>query len=174
MPKPAQPRKRKTILVGALDEYPQEMLAAIGLIIGKYSYLQHQLGVIIREIAKMPGDTGRAILVGAEIGVACRMLSTLTDSDRWVKDDNLRNDIRKLADEADKATRKERNKFAHGVFGVNAETRRPVLYLISSTANRREPSEEPITMSELTRSIQKVQGLWDRAQDATQRLKALR
>lgn len=163
----------KPTLVNAVDQFPQDILAGIGTIVAKWGYLQFQLGVIVRYLSDLPKDTGRVLMVGAELGVLCNMIRTFTSSDRWISDTKLRDDLKRFARDVQDAA-SVRNDYAHGVFGLGSTPGTYIRYLIHSAEHRREPGEEILTADGLALIANRAQQLWIRAEDLSQRIKAWR
>ena len=156
-----------------IDDLPPDILAGIGLIIAWWGYLQLQLGVIIREAAKLEVETGFALTIGPDVVDLCKMIQSLAGTDHWIKDPVLRADMEKLRkDVLNKSS--HRNEYAHGTFGYSGEDpKRYVRHLFSTPAQRIQPGEEPMTPESLTLISDEARALWQRAQDITHRLKAL-
>jgi hypothetical protein len=159
----------------AVDDIPPDILARIGKIIAWWGYLQFQLGVIIRVATKLPRDTGNVLTIGPDLGALCGILRTLAHSDHWIKDESIRKEIFKLADNVrDKSTK--RNDYAHGVFGFSGDDQKEfVLHLLKKHPSHRvTPGKQILTPAILEQDVEEVRDLWSRAQDLTHKLKALR
>jgi hypothetical protein len=155
----------------AIDELTPEILSGIGEIVARWGYLQHQLGVIIRVALGLKKDVGRVLTVGMELGVLCGVLRTLSKTDRWVKDEKTRNDIKKLANDIQEAA-EHRNNYAHGVFGYTEESPTQfVRFLFKQAEHRVTPDIEIITPTSLKVFATEARNLWVRAQELTHRLK---
>src|SRR3989338_1290612 len=104
-----------TAHIHAVDIMPEETLAEIGKLILKWGYIQFQLGVIVREIAKIPNkETGRVITHRAGINQLCDMIEIFCKTNHWINDTTLRADINKLIGSVRKSNENnERNKYAH-------------------------------------------------------------
>jgi hypothetical protein len=166
-------KRPKPTIIKAIDQFPQDVLAGIGEIVARWGYLHFQLGVIVREVCKLPSDIGRVLTLGPELGVLCNMISTLTSSDHWIKDAGIRADLKKLGGDVRDAS-KHRNNYAHGVFGLGSKPGTYIRFLVASNEHRISPGEEEITPASLKAIALQADQLWDRAQDITHRLKALR
>lgn len=158
----------------AVDDLPTDILAGIGKIIAWWGYLQFQLGVIIRVATKLSRDTGNVLTIGPDLSALCRIINTLADSDHWIKDENIRKDLSKLAkDVRDKSTK--RNDYAHGVFGFSDNDQKVLVrHLFKKPQHKITPGTEKLTQHDLQIVIDEARDLWIRAQDLTHRLKALR
>jgi hypothetical protein len=131
-----------------IDRLPPEIFSGIGRLIAWWGYLQFELGVIIREVTKLPEDTGRVLIIGAQLGVLCSTARTLTRSDRWIKDGNIRRDLIKLVGDVEKRAEK-RNDYAHGVFDYDKDNNVFVLHLFTRSAHRENPVSQPIDAESL-------------------------
>ncbi|MDP4028527.1 MAG: hypothetical protein Q8P42_06110 [Gallionella sp.] len=158
----------------AVDDIPTDILASIGKIIAWWGYLQFQLGVIIRIATKLSRGTGNVLTIGADLSSLCRIITTLADSDHWIKDENIRKDLAKFADDVRrKSTR--RNDYAHGVFGFSDDDQNVLVrHLFKQSQHKVTPGIEKLTQHDLQIVIDEARDLWNRAQDLTHRLKSLR
>lgn len=155
----------------ALDELSDEILQGIGRIISRWGYLQFQLGVIIRVALGIKKDVGRVLTVGMEVGDLCKVLKMLAKTDHWIKDQSLRETIRKLANDVLQAA-EHRNNYAHGVFGYTDETPpRFARLLLNLAEHRANPEWDVITPDGLEEIAADARNLWMRAQAITDRLK---
>lgn len=167
------PYKKITKNTHPIDEIPPDTFAEIGKIVAWWGYLQFQLGAIIREISNLPKDTGRVLTVGPDLSVLCNIIRTFTKSDHWIKDENIRADLEKLAkDVRDKSS--DRNDYAHGVFGYGENPNEFVRFLMKQPEHRIKPYAEPLKVDDLKKIANDARGLWIRAQDITERLKSSR
>ena len=158
----------------SVSELPAKLLAGIGEIVARWGYLEFQLGVVVREIAGMPKGTGRVVTIGLGLGVLCRMVSNFSSTDHWIKDKKLREDLAKLAKDIRKCA-PHRNEYAHGVFGtsqVMGGSKKFVRHLMGGSVYSATPDVEEITEESLASVPGEAKELWERAQDATQKLKA--
>jgi|GEM_PF-4579971 len=160
------------IISFAIDDLPGEILSGIGEIIARWGYLEFQLGVIVREIAELPKDTGRVLTIGPGLSSLCGMLRTFASSDNWIADESLRSKINKLVkDVQDKVP--HRNNYAHGVFGFKKEGDEKVFvrHLMRGPSHSVAPDVEVVTQGNLKDLAQEAQDLWERAQEITTKLK---
>jgi len=157
-------------MLHAVDLMPQDILAEIGKIIAWWGYIQFQLGVIIREIAEIPKDTGRVLTIGPDIIPLCKMLSTFTENDRWVKEKSLRESIRKFANEVQNKA-DHRNDYAHGIFGYDDKKRCFVRHLMKTRSNRIQPQIEAIKVEDLKKYSGEARVLWEEAEKIIRALK---
>ena len=159
----------------AVDDLPADILARIGKIVAWWGYLQFQLGVIIRVATKLPRDTGNVLTIGPDLGALCGIIKTLAHSDHWIKDESIRNELVKLANDVrDKSAK--RNDYAHGVFGFSDDDQKVfVLHLLKKHPSHRiTPGTQVLNQAFLDQTVDEARDLWSRAQDLTDRLKALR
>ena len=155
-----------------IDRLQPEIFSGIGRLIAWWGYLEFQLGVIIREVTKLSDDTGRVLLTGQGVRVLCATVRTLTRFDRWIKDEGIRKDLTKLADDVDKRSDR-RNDYAHGVFDYDKDKNVFVLHLFRRSAHRVTPVSQPIDAESLEDLSDEARDLWIRAHGITGRLKAL-
>jgi hypothetical protein len=157
----------------AIDDMPREILTGIGEIVCWWGYLQFQLGVIVREAIDIETKDGYLLTLGPAMSSLTAMLVTITSTDHWIKDKQIRDDIDDLTSRIRKRVN-HRNDYAHGVFGFSDNTQKTASrHLFSSPAQRLSPGSEPITAQSLAILADEVRGLWDEAQGITRRLKAL-
>jgi hypothetical protein len=160
----------------AAADMPQDILAGIGAVVAQWSYLAFQMTVILRIGHRLSKESQRALLVGAEVGVLCAHLRTVAATDFWLKDEQIRKDIRKLADDIQRAS-DTRNAYAHGVFGYfigkagGPEEEKFVRFLMKSAEHRVSPGAEEVSAETLKPHADAALRLWERAQAITQRLK---
>jgi len=155
----------------AIDTMPVELLAGIGEVVARWGYLQFQLGVIIREACRVDRQTGTLLTQGPTIQSLCASITAIADSEHWLKDAELRADLRKLATRVRNA-KDVRNEYAHGVFGFGGTEGVFARYVFDKKGGPMVP--EPITVEGLKRDALKPRELWEEAQRITRRLKALR
>ncbi|HEX9192716.1 MAG TPA: hypothetical protein VF871_03030 [Burkholderiales bacterium] len=152
----------------ATDTLPPELLAGIEEILYRWSRLEFQLGNLIVEGFSVPKDTGRALIAGTELNAKCGMLKALTFNERWIKDDELRKEIRNLADEIREKSG-DRQDYAHGVFGFDLDGPNAFARYLFKTAAHSPPSES-ITPEGLKAVAEEVGAFVARAVDLTVRL----
>lgn len=164
-----------TITSYSIDDLPDTLFAGIGKIVARWGYLEFQLGVIAREIAHMPKETGRVLTIGPGVTALCRMLRIFASSDHWIKDAVLRADLKSLAKEV-MAAHEHRNEYAHGVFGfeIVAGQKKFVRHLLRGPQHSISPGIEVLTDAGLHAISEEARILWDSAQDITTRLKELK
>lgn len=152
------------------DSLPQAIAAGIGLLIYRWGRLEYQLSNLIEVACDLQKDTGRVLTIGMDIKVKCSVLRTLTRTDRWVKDEDIRDEIKRLAREiVDKVS--DRHDYAHGVLGFTMdEPNTFARYLFNAPEHRIDPSMEPVTPESLKELSDEALGLVDRAIDLTVRL----
>lgn len=153
------------------DEIPSELYAGIGEIVARWGYLQFQLGVIVRVSLELTKDVGRVVTARMEVWQLCEALKTVSKTDRWIKDADLRETIRKFAGDVLNAA-EIRNEYAHGVFGCTAEEPRQFgRFLFKEPQHKVTPGFEVMTPETLKARADEARALWDRAQAITRKLK---
>lgn len=156
------------------DRMPQEIFAGIGEIIVRWSYIEFQLGVLIREGFNISRATGRALTTGMDIKVLCGVIRTLIAADEWIKDETLRAELAVLVrDVEDKKI--DRHDYAHGVFGFTREANGPLVfgrYLLKEKRHRIKPDVVQVTPESLKIIAEEARDLGIRAQDLTVKLKS--
>lgn len=153
---------------------PQELLAGIGEIVVRWSYIDFQLGVLLREGFNISRKTANALIVGMEIKVLCGVIRTLTLSDEWIKDKALREDIAALGRAVEKK-KINRHNYAHGVFSFAMGPNDQLVfarYLLNDKGHRINPRSEKITWESLKELAEEARDLGIRAQDLTVKLKS--
>jgi hypothetical protein len=156
------------------DTLPPDLLAAIGEIVVRWGRVEWQFSNLLALAFDLPKDTGRALLIGAEINVLCATARTLTLTNRWIKDDGLRTEVAGLSEDIRKKS-KSRNNHAHGVFGFDIEEPNSFArYLFKEPHHRIAPGAEKLHLPELQKLATEAKGLVDRTVDLTVRLKASR
>jgi hypothetical protein len=153
------------------DEIPPELYAGIGEIIARWGYLQFQLGVIVRVSLGLKKDVGRVMTARMEVWQLCEALKTVSKIDRWIKDAELRETVRKFAGDVLNAA-EIRNDYAHGVFGYTEE-KPPQFgrFLFKEPEHKVTPGFEILTPETLKVQANEARALWDRAQAITRKLK---
>lgn len=107
-----------------------------------------------------------------DITVLCRVFHTMTLTDRWIKDDKLRKEINKLADDTRKCSTK-RNTYAHGIFVWDIDAPNSFeRYLVNKPEHRISPSSEKLDLKQLRQICKEIQELVTRARDLTAQLRA--
>jgi hypothetical protein len=155
------------------DNLTPEILMGIGEIVAHWSYLEFQLGVLLREALNVSMAAERVLIADMHAQPLCRALKTVTLDDTWIKDGKIRDDLRKLAgDVSDSAD--SRNDVAHGVFGfiVEQDGKHLARYKRRKGMQRIKPEAERVTAESLKEAAEEVRDLGVRAQDLTVHLLA--
>ncbi len=156
------------------DTLPPEYFAKIGEIIFVWARLEYQLGVLIREGYLIDKDTGRALTIGMDIGVACGVLRTLTYTNHWVEDKAVIKELRELVTDIKDKT-EHRHQFAHVVVGCSENNYEEFSrYLFKAAEHRINPGHEIVTLNSLQIFVEEVRGFLRRAIDLTGQLKTLK
>lgn len=163
--------KRKRLPTEAIDNMPTDLLAGIGEVIARWGYLEFQLGVVIREACRIERATALLLTQRTTTRNLCEVLLTISASDAWVKDAGIRADMKTLGN-AVKGAKDVRNAFAHGVFGYGDADNTFAQYIFKEVDKPTKKSE--LKLSELKADALVARQLWEKAQDLTRRLKALR
>ena len=156
-------------------DLPPEILAGIGEIVAQWSYLAYQMTVILRVGLKLTKEQQRAILVGCEVGVLCGQMRTLAETDHWLRDKAIRDEIDVLAVDIRQKSA-NRNDYAHAVFGYFMEKGDPeqaqlTRMLMKSGTQRVKPLHEEVTAVSLKAHADVAYRLWERAQAITDKMK---
>lgn len=151
-------------------DLPNEYYAAIGEIAARWSWLEHQLHVIIRVILRLDKKQGRIVIVGMGVKPMASMIRGLAL--RWVSDARLKNDLRAFA----KATlefKPNRDDFIHGVYCYpEGKPDTICLYQMRSAEERIMPGMARLPIKTLQNAAYHLCQLQDVAQELTHRLKA--
>lgn len=157
------------IMVEILPELPAKYYAAIGEIVSRFSWIEHQLHVLIREILGLDKKRGRIMLVGMGVKPKSAIIRALTT--RWVPDHRLRGDLINLAKDAINF-KGVRDQYAHGLYCRIPRKRIIYLWDIWKANERIDPKARPLPLNVLRRQIADVKRLQRRAESITRRLKA--
>lgn len=153
----------------------REEFAELGRMVAWWGYVEYQAAVIIRvSCFKLSREEQWLLLGGAGIASLSGYLRTLAHSDFWIKDKGITDDIAAFADDVQKAAQK-RNDYVHGVFGyVDNNPAQRVRISFRPRHHRTHPDSYPISESILKTLADDAEALWNRAEDLSNRIKALR
>jgi len=157
------------------DNLTPEILTGIGEVVAHWSYVEFQLGVLIREALNISRATGRVFMADMRIHPLCEAARTVTLDSTWIGDEQIRKDITKLANDID-GTTQVRHDYAHGVFGflIEEDSNALARYVQKGGRggrNRIEPDFEKVTPEGLKKIADVARDLGVRAQDLTVRVK---
>lgn len=154
------------------DKLPPNFLRVVGEMIVRWSRLQWQLSNLVAVGFNIPKDTSRAFTVRMSTGNICNLVLILTENDRWIKDDTLREEIKCLSKEIMNKV-ENRNNFAHGAFFFDLDTPNEFYRMVTnSKKNTITPSYEKIDVSQLKQLALEARSLVQRTADLTVKLKA--
>lgn len=170
--KPARPQAiRPSGFSG--DEIPVEVQTLIGELVTRWSYIDFQLKVIVREGFNISHAAALTMLHGKDAVSLWPIINTLTETDHWIRNEYLKSEIRDVAEQAKKKS-VNRNDYAHGVFGFRhkAPNRGPLCrYLHRESHHKVQPEFVPISVADLKPLTEQARDIGILAQNATVHLK---
>jgi hypothetical protein len=161
--------KPQTIMLKPIVDLPTDYCIALGQIASKWSWLENQLGVLIREGFGLDKKEGRVLLAGMAMKVKSPILRILAL--KWVGDATLRDELRKLAKDCIKQTN-PRNDHIHG-FWVHPVGHPDIigLQIMESGEQRYLPDFKRVPLADLHKIVSDLKQIQIRAQLLTDKIK---
>lgn len=149
---------------------PTEYREALGAIVQRYTRLEYQLGVLVRLAAKYtkPEQTKKLLSMRAE-----RLHNTVAIACRMVADRVIANDLEALLREVI-GSEKSRDDYVHSIYGWwdDDVSKTPMRFRLQNHKQSQvDWDAHPVSPAELSRFADRIQGLIDRAQALTRRMK---
>ena len=147
--------------------------AAIGEIAARWSWLEHRLGVLIREGFRFDKAAARAVMASMNARTLVRTAQILTSFRDWIDDESMRIEVADFVS-AVESQRDKRNSYVHGVYGP--ETTKPaIMYriLMRSGDQILAPKGTPVTISDLQSLARELRVLQERGNALSNRLKKM-
>lgn len=162
--------KKKPVTKIPMD-IPKEYYAAIGEIAARWSWLDHQLGVIIRVGFGLGKPAGRVLTTGMGVKNKAHILRLLET--RLRRNGTLANLIKDLRERTLKNV-DNRNDLVHGLFGhMKDEPDKVVRYVLRSPEQRAELAAVPAPITAVPKVAAELRAIQLLAQEVTTALKAL-
>lgn len=148
---------------------PADYCACIGEIAARWNWLEHQLGVLIREGFDLDKQEGRVLMNGMPLKVKTPILRVLAL--KWITDLALRDDLRRFAADCQKQN-DPRNEFVQGLWvHPVAEPTRVGLMVRKPGESNINPEFKPVQLGEMQKIAADLKALQERAQKLTDRMK---
>jgi hypothetical protein len=150
---------------------------AIGEICARWTWIEFQLGVIIREALRLTKPQGRAVTAGMSVPVQAKILiaiglAGIKGAD--ARDPTLAREIGAFGEQLDNL-RDMRNQYAHALFGYDPDTNSKLgIWKFKKPEWRIEPIWVHTTIQGIKNDAKILIGHQEKAQELTTRLKALK
>jgi hypothetical protein len=150
-------------------DLPPHYAAAIGQIAAKWTWLENQLGVLIREGFGLDKKEGRVLVGTTKLNVKVTILRIMAL--KWVPEAQFRNELRKFAKDCLDQT-DPRNDHVHGLWvHPLGEPDNIGLQVMESGEQRHSPHFEPVPIANLVKVVDDLKALQSRAQFLTEKIK---
>src|SRR6185503_18403432 len=152
-----------------VENLPADYCACIGEIAARWNWLEHQLGVLIREGFDLDKQEGRVLVNEMPLKVKTSILRVLAL--KWITDAGLRDDLRRFAADCQKQ-HDPRNEYVHGLWVHPAtETKKLGIMVKKAGAHGGDPEFRPVQLAEMQKIAADLKALQERAQKLTSRMK---
>lgn len=150
-------------------DLPADYCACIGEIASRWNWLEHQLGVLIREGFDLDKQEGRALVNGMPLKAKTRILRVLAL--KWITNLALRDELRQFAADCQKQN-DPRDEHVHGLWVHPATEPATVGLMVKKPGDGGgNPEFKPVPLGELRRIAAELKALQERAQKLTIRMK---
>lgn len=150
-------------------DLPADYCGCIGEIASRWNWLEHQLGVLIREGFDLDKQEGRVLVTGMPLKVKTQILRVLAL--KWVTDLALRDELRRFAADCQKQS-DPRSEFVHGLWVHPAVNAAQVGIMATRPGDSSQRAEfKPVPLGELQKIAADLKALQERAQKLTIRMK---
>jgi hypothetical protein len=150
-------------------DLPSDYCACIGEIASRWNWLEHQLGVLIREGFDLDKQEGRVLVTGMPLKAKTRILRVLAL--KWITDLTLRDDLRRFSADCEKQS-DPRNEYVQGLWVRPAmDTAKLGLMVRKPGESSGNPEFKPVPIVEMRKIAADLKVLQERAQTLTIRMK---
>ena len=148
---------------------PADHCTCIGEIAARWNWLEHQLGVLIREGFDLDKQEGRVLVNGMPLKVKTQILRVLAL--KWITDLGLRDDLRRFAADCQKQS-DPRDEYVHGLWVHPAKEPRKIGIMVKKAGEHSvEPEFRPVQLADMQKIAADLKALQERAQKLTSRMK---
>ncbi len=152
-----------------VENLPADYCACIGEIAARWNWLEHQLGVLIREGFDLDKQEGRILVNGMQLKVKTQILRVLAL--KWITDLGLRDDLRRLAADCQKQN-DPRYEYVHGLWVHPAMDPKKIGMMVKKSGEHSVESEfRQVQLAEMQKIAADLKALQERAQKLTSRMK---
>jgi len=153
----------------AVVDLPADYGTCIGEIASRWNWLEHQLGVLIREGFDLDKQEGRTLVNGMTLKVKTQILRVLAL--KWVTDLELRDDLRRFAADCQKQS-DPRSEYVHGLWVHPPADPARIGLMIGRPGEAPANAEfRPVQIADMRKIAADLKALQDRATKLTLRLK---
>lgn len=150
-------------------DLPADYCACVGEIAARWNWLEHQLGVLVREGFDLDKQEGRVLMNGMPLKVKTSILRVLAL--KWITDLVLRDDLRRFATDCQKQN-DPRNEHVQGLWVRPAmDPARIGLMVRKPGESNINPEFKPVAIGEMKKIAAELKALQERAQNLTVRMK---
>ena len=151
---------------------PNDYYVALGEIATLWSWLEHQIGVLIRLGFKLNKAEGRILTAGMAVHPKSQILA-ITAS-KFVEEEALRQSLLAFVKKI-QGVANDRNRYVHGLWVETADARKEIgLFIAKSGEQRIEPDFDPVSIARIQKVVGELRELQQEAQRLTDRLKGKR
>jgi len=157
------------VMVAPIVDLPPAHAESVGQIAAKWTWLENQLGVLIREGFSLDKKEGRVLVGTMKLGVKVTILKIMAL--KWEQNVKFRDELRKFANDCLKQT-DPRNDHVHGIWSHPAgEPNNIGLLVIDSGEQKYRPDFKPVPLSDLQKIVSDLKELQTRGQNLTDKIK---
>lgn len=150
-------------------DLPADYCACVGEIAARWNWLEHQLGVLIREGFDLDKQEGRVLVNGMPLKAKTRILRVLAL--KWITDLALRDELRKFSADSEKQS-DPRNEYVQGLWVRPATDPAKLGLMVRKPGDNSGHSEfKPVPLGDMQKIAADLKALQERAQKLTIRMK---
>lgn len=150
-------------------DLPADYCGSIGEIAARWNWLEHQLGVLIREGFDLDKQEGRVLVNDMTLKAKTRVLRVLAL--KWIADLALRDELRKFAADCEKQN-DPRNEYVQGLWVRPAKEPAKLGLMVGKAGDSGARNEfKPVPLSEMRNIAADLKALQERAHKLTSRMK---
>jgi len=150
-------------------DLPAPYCACVGEIAARWNWLEHQLGVLIREGFDLDKQEGRVLVNGMPLRVKTPILRVLAL--KWITDPVLRDDLRRFAADCQKQN-DPRDEYVHGLWVHPAMDPQQIGLMARKSGDNAAHAEfRPVQLADMQKIAADLKALQERAEKLTSRMK---
>jgi hypothetical protein len=152
-------------------DLPADFCACIGEIAARWNWLEHQLGVLIREGFDLDKQEGRVLVNGMPLKVKTPILRVLAL--KWITDLVLQEDLRRFAADCQKQN-DPRDEYVHGLWVQPSVDPKQIGLMVKKPGDSgANPDFRPVKLADMQKIAADLKALQERAEKLTSRMKGL-
>lgn len=156
------------------DLVEDAMRARIGELITRWSFIEFQLKVVVREGFAIDWARTLTLTHAKDVRALCQLVSNLIATDHWIASEPVRTELAGVVATIGRNTNGRNDYAAHAVYGIPSKgphTGRMCRYLHKELRHKIEPQFVPVTLKDLEKKCKAAKNLGALVQNATVHLK---